>query len=257
MKIRNSFNELKNRGEAALIVYYTFGFPSVAESIKNIELLAENGADMIEIGVPFSDPLADGPVIQKASYTALQNKVNLPLIFDSISELNCDVPLIIMSCINPILAYGLENTLEHSRKAKVSGFIIQDLPVDESDDYISLAYKNEIDTIFLLTPSSTEERIKLGLKRSKGFIYCVSISGITGIRNRVSKTTIDFIQKIKKITEIPVAVGFGISTKNHVQELKKYADGIIVGSRIIKAVMDGDELSSVVRKLKEGTLKVV
>ncbi|MFO7890768.1 MAG: tryptophan synthase subunit alpha [bacterium] len=255
MNIKHTFNELKKKGEAALIAYYTFGFPTVSESIKNVRLLAENGADMIEIGVPFSDPLADGPVIQQACSTALQNKVNLSLIFDSISRLNVNIPLILMSSINPILAYGLEKTLQHSRKANVSGFIIQDLPVDEAADYSSLAEKNSIDTIFLLTPCSTEDRIRLGLMRSKGFIYCVSITGTTGMRKTVTKNTIDFVRNIKKSTDIPVAVGFGISDKVHVKALKNYADGIIVGSRLIKAVIDKEDLGSVVRELKQETLK--
>ncbi len=254
MKIKSKFEELKKRREIAFIAYYTFGFPTVSESIKNIRSLAENGADMIEIGVPFSDPLADGPVIQQASSIALQNKVNLSILFDSISKLDLNIPLILMSCINPILAYGLEKTLKHSRKADVSGFIIQDLPVDEAGGYIDLAKQNEIDTIFLLPPSSTEERIRKGIKRSKGFIYCVSVTGTTGMRKRLSKRTVDFVQRIKRFTDIPVAVGFGVSTKKHVRELRKYADGIIVGSRLIKAVIDKEDLGSVVKELKQATL---
>ncbi|MEJ2627548.1 MAG: tryptophan synthase subunit alpha [bacterium] len=254
MKIEDKFTELQQRGEAALIAYYTFGFPSVAESLKNISLLAKNGADMIEIGIPFSDPLADGPVIQKASYIALQNKVNLPLVFDSLSQLKCNIPLIIMSCINPILRYGLKKTLEQSKRAKVSGFIIQDLPVDEATEYINVANSNKIDTIFLLTPSSTEERIKMGLQYSKGFIYCVSVTGTTGMRNKINNSTIGFIQKVSKLTSMPVAVGFGVSTQEQVRELKKYANGIIIGSRLIMAVMDGENLSYLIRELKQGTL---
>lgn len=254
MKIQSKFDELKKRGETALIAYYTFGFPTVNESLKNIRLMAENGADMIEIGVPFSDPLADGPVIQQACSTALKNKIKLSMLFDAISKLNFNIPLILMSCINPILAYGLEKTLKHSRKADITGFIIQDLPVDEAADYRRIANENEIDTIFLLTPSSTEKRIRLGLENSKGFIYCVSITGTTGIRKKVNKDTIEFISKIKKSADIPVAVGFGVSQRDQVQILKNYADGIIVGSRLIKAVIDKQDLGSVVKELKQATL---
>lgn len=255
MRIEDKFKELTGKQETALIVYYTFGFPSIEESIKNIKILAGNGADMIEIGVPFSDPLADGVIIQQACQQALANNVTLKMIIREVSKFDLKIPLIFMSSLNPVFSYGFNKIFKDSRDAGISGFIIPDLPIDESELYQKFAEEADIDTIFLVSPVSSEKRIKRCLDRSKGFIYCISLTGTTGVRNEVEDSTITFIKNIKEKSDIPAAVGFGVSTREHVKKLASYTDGIIVGSRIIQTVINNENLAAVVRDLKQGTYK--
>jgi tryptophan synthase alpha chain len=218
-----------------------------------IQILEDSGADMVEIGVPFSDPVADGPVIQKASHEALNNGVKLKKILDAVSKLHMDIPLLAMSYLNPLLAYGRDTLLSDMIETGVSGLIVPDLPVDASDGWVDLSQDAGIDLIFLAAPTSPDDRIRRIVKTSRGFIYCVSVTGTTGIREGLAPNISEFLGRIKSASNIPVAVGFGVSGPEHVRSLRDHADGVIVGSRIIRAVMENENLERLINDLKDAT----
>jgi len=252
--IREKFNELKQKNEIALILYMTAGFPSLSESMNNLVEFAKNGADIIEIGVPFSDPVADGPTIQYSSQIALSNGVTLRDIISEINKTKIDIPLVIMSYLNPVLAYGnKESLLKDMKDAGISGIIIPDLPVEESEDWPSLSKDHNIDVIFLAAPTSSGERIRLIAQHSRGFIYYVSIAGTTGVRDKLSSGLSGFIKNMRQATDKPIAVGFGISSPEQIVSLREEVDGVIIGSRIIEAMRKKEDLKIVVRNLKEAT----
>ncbi len=253
MILHNLFSGLRERKESALIAYFTGGFPTLAASAETIRTLAENGTDLIEIGVPFSDPVADGPVIQQASTTALQNGATLRGILDMVRGLNVDIPLVLMSYLNPLLAYGWSECIADARAAGVSGFIVPDLPVDAADTYLPDCRDAGLDLIFLAAPTSTDSRIRAIAKKGSGFIYAVSVTGTTGVREGLPQNLPDFVERIRGETALPVAVGFGVSKAEQIQTLSPIADGVIIGSRLIRAVMDGEDLSALVRNFKSAT----
>ncbi len=251
--IQKKFDELKQRGEIALIVYITAGFPSFEKSMKNVISLAKNGADIVEIGVPFSDPVADGPTIQYSSGVALSNGVTLKDIIDGIKKIKLVKPLVIMSYLNPLLAYGKENLFKDMKDTGISGIIIPDLPVEDSDEWTSLGRVYDIDVIFLVAPTSSLERIRYIVEKSHGFIYCVSVTGTTGARNKLSPGLIRFLKEVRELSDKPIAVGFGISTSQQIKSLRKEVDGVIVGSRIIEAIKKKEDLKELVKKFKNAT----
>lgn len=253
MRIDEKFDLLKKKGEVALIVYLTAGFPTLKELMHNVYLLSENGADLIEVGVPFSDPTADGPTIQHASQVALKKNTCLKNILVELEKIKVDTPLILMSYFNPLLSYGKEKLFRDIKRSGVSGIIIPDLPVEEAREWIKVSNSSGIDPILLVSPTSTNQRIRLIAEYSRGFIYCVSTTGTTGMRDELPIGLLDFIQNIKSMTDKPVAVGFGISTPDHVRLLRDEADGVIVGSRIIEAIEKKEDLREIVRGLKEAT----
>jgi tryptophan synthase alpha chain len=257
MTIRETFEQLKSKNEMALIAYQTAGHPDLETSMKNIQVLAENGADIIELGIPFSDPIADGPTIQVSSQAALENGVTLTQIIEAVSKIEYNVPLVAMSYLNPLMAYGKERLFRDMKEAGFSGVIIPDLPLEETGDrrqetgWAEAAADAGIDLIFLVTPTTSEERLQGLVEASQGFVYCVSLTGITGVRTELPPHLSEFIGKVKSLTDKPAAVGFGISTPEHVQQLKSIADGVIVGSRIVKAITNGEDVGALVRSLKE------
>lgn len=251
--IQEKFNELKTRGEMALIVYITAGFPSLEESMDNAISLAKNGADIIEIGVPFSDPVADGPTIQYSSEAALSNGVTLKDIIKEIKKIKLDTPLVIMSYLNPLLAYGKEKLFKDMRDAGISGIIIPDLPVEDSREWTSLGRTYDIDVIFLVAPTSSPKRIRHIVKKSRGFIYCVSVTGTTGARDKLSPGLIRFLKEVRELSDKPIAVGFGISNSQQIKSFRKEVDGVIVGSRIIEAIKRNEDLKELVKKFKKAT----
>ncbi len=253
MKLSQKFDELKQKNETVLIAYTTGGFPSLQNSMKNIQMLSEAGADIIEVGIPFSDPIADGPIIQEASQIALESGVTLEKIISEIQKLSLSCPLVMMSYINPLLAYGKERLFQDLKRVNISGLIVPDLPIEESEDWIQLSKQSEIDLIFFVTPTSTEERMKFVAEKSTGFIYCISITGTTGVRNQLPDELFDLITKMKMITRRPLAVGFGISTPEHVKTLAGKVDGVIIGSRFIQAIKERENLSGLVEQFKKAT----
>jgi tryptophan synthase alpha chain len=253
MKISETFKKLKQKQEAALIAYTMAGFPSLEESIQNIQLLDKSGADIIEVGIPFSDPIADGPIIQEASQVALRNGATLNKIMDLLKRVVVSCPVVIMSYINPLLAYGKERLLKDLKSSRISGIIIPDLPIEESDEWIQLSRQSEIDLIFFITPTSTKERMQFVAEKSRGFIYCISITGTTGIRNQLPEELFGLITRMKQITDQPLAVGFGISAPEHIEILRDQIDGVIIGSRFIKAIQEKEDLVDLVNKFKAAT----
>jgi len=246
-RIAKKFKALKNTDGKALISYIMAGDPSIEKTEDLIYALEEGGADIIELGVPFSDPLADGPVIQRASERALASKTTLLKVLNMVSKVRerSNIPIVLMTYYNIIFNYDERSFVQDAIRAGVDGVIIPDLPPEEGKLLIGLAKSAGLDTIFLLAPTSSEKRISLISKKSKGFIYYVSLTGVTGIRTKLSATIAPMMTKIKKETAKPVAVGFGISNARQAAEASSFADGIVIGSAIVKIVEDN---------LKSGTM---
>ena len=242
--IGNYIDRLNNKNRKALSVFLTAGFPSRNGFTNIVRGILEAGADMIELGIPFTDPLADGPVIQTSSKTALDNGVNIDYVFNQASELNkfTSKPIILMGYANPILNYGLNNFFKRASDCGVSGLIIPDVPLEEYDFFFE-KQQAEIDIILLTTPTSSDERIKAIDLKSKGFVYCVSIVGTTGVKNNFGNETINNLKRTYSLmTKNKMMIGFGISKPEDIRNFSPYCDGVIVGSRITKSLLDNDGL---------------
>ncbi|MFC1984616.1 tryptophan synthase subunit alpha [Chloroflexota bacterium] len=231
----------------ALIPYVTVGYPTVEATLKVVPLLASSGCDIVELGIPFSDPLADGVTIQRASFRALQNGVTPNLCIEVAEKLSheVDVPLVFMSYFNPILSHGLEEFSSACASSGVSGLIVPDLLPEEGAELEASTQDQGLDLIYLLAPTSTEERIRLVAEGSQGFIYLVSVTGVTGVRDRLPADLETFVTRVRKVAAQPLCVGFGISTPGQASWVARIADGIIVGSQIIQYMEDDDSLVSV------------
>ena len=261
-RIDRTFKILKNRRQVALIPFIVAGDPDLETTEALVLKMAESGADIVELGVPFSDPIADGPIIQAASQRALQNGVNLRDIFGLAERLKgIDIPLVLMTYFNPVFCFGLKDFAEGCQKSGVDGVIIPDLPPEEAGLWISEARRMNLDTIFLVAPTSPPERIRLVGRCSRGFIYYVSVTGVTGTRENLPEEVGLAVKRIKEVSQKPVAVGFGISTPEQAKTVSRFADGIIVGSAIVKIIGEnlkspdlivrvGDFVSSLAKALK-------
>lgn len=253
-RIGSAFKRLKNHGGKAFIPYIMAGDPSFGTTKETVLMLEQSGADIVELGVPFSDPLADGPTIQRASERALKNSVTLRKVIAFVKDVrsSTQIPLILMTYFNPVFKYGPERFIRDAADAGVDGLIIPDLPPDEAADLIHHARKANLDTIFLLAPTSTEDRIRIVTKASRGFIYYVSITGITGSGLLFDGSMERLISEIKGCTDTPVAVGFGVSTPEDAAAVAKIADGVIVGSAIVKKLHETpDTLKDYVISLRQ------
>jgi len=237
----------------ALIAYITVGYPSIEATLKVVPLLARNGCDIVELGIPFSDPLADGATIQKASFSALQNGVTPQRCLEVARQLRQQVaiPLVFMTYFNPVFSYGLEEFCAAGTRSGINGLIIPDLPPEEGTELEDITQKHNLDLIYLLAPTSTEERIRLVAERSRGFIYLVSVTGVTGARDNLPASLAAFVTRVKEIAAQPLCVGFGISTPEQAGQVARIADGVIVGSRIIQLMEAENDLASVGSFIKE------
>ena len=236
-----------------LIPYVTVGYPSIDDTLKVVPLLAASGSDMIELGIPFSDPLADGATIQQASFSALKNGVTPEVCLETAAKLHkqVDIPQLFMTYYNPVFHYGLEKFSRDCVTAGVSGLIIPDLPPEEASPLEATTRKHGLDLIYLLAPNSTDERIKLVASQAQGFIYLVSVSGVTGARKTLPPDLADFVDRVRKVTTKPLCVGFGISSPEQATQVARLADGVIVGSRIIQLMEAEDALISVGKFIRE------
>jgi len=236
-KIAEAFKNKK-----AFIAYLTAGDPSLESTEEFIVALAENGADIIEIGIPFSDPVAEGEVIQDAMARALSKKINPDNIFDMVVRVKkrTQVPLTFMTYLNPLLTYGYDKFFKKCKETGISAIIAPDMPFEEQDEMKEFADKYAIDIVTLIAPTS-DERIEMIAKSSKGFVYFVSSMGVTGVRAKITTDIKGMVGKIKKFTDTPVAVGFGIATGEQAREMTKYADGAIIGSAIVKIIAEHKE----------------
>ncbi|MDP2921630.1 MAG: tryptophan synthase subunit alpha [Candidatus Omnitrophota bacterium] len=252
-RIDKKFKELKKRKQKAFIAFIMAGDPSLAITKKLVPELASSGADIIELGVPFSDPIADGPTIQKASSRGLKSKTTLPDVFNLVrnARLEIDTPIVFLIYYNLVFHYGLEKFVKDAVRSGVDGAVIPDLPPEESKELSRIAKKNRFSMIHLLAPTSSVERIKKVDSVSTGFIYYVSLTGTTGARTRLPKELSANLRKVKRITRTPVCVGFGISTPAQVKEVQKISDGAIVGSAIVKVIEKNIGKKDLVKKVGE------
>jgi tryptophan synthase alpha chain len=250
-------HDLDNKGETALIGYFPAGYPTVADSVEACVAMCESGVDILELGVPYSDPVMDGLVIQVATEKALENGFKLSQFFDAVKQITSrvDTPVLVMSYWNPIMQYGVERFAKDLKAAGGAGLITPDLIPDEAADWLAFSDALDLDRVFMATPSSSQERLDQVARLSRGFIYAVSTMGITGAREDLDAKARAVVSGVRKTdTKVPVCVGIGISTADQVEEVNSYADGAIVGSVFIKAYRDGgiEELKQTVRKLKGG-----
>jgi len=265
-RIEAKFRELRGLREGALVAYLTGGDPDPKTFLANSTALIEGGADIVEIGIPFSDPIADGPVIQASSMRALSNGTTPLRILDMIRELSTQfpVPFVVLSYYNPILAMGLDRFLQKARESGVDGIVVPDLPVEESEEFRNLSLKHNVDNIYLAAPNTSRTRLRTVLDKSKGFLYLVSLYGVTGPRDSLSPQALEAVKAVKSLArgKIPVSAGFGISQPEHVSAvIQSGADGAIVGSALVRIVgnhLDDrseaeTELKKTVQSLKEAT----
>lgn len=233
-------------GYKALIAYITAGYPDYKATAKIAATLAECGCDIIELGIPFSDPMADGATIQKASYQALQQGITPQACLEIAADIRKKIatPLIFMTYYNPVLNYGLKAFCRSCVKAGINGLIVPDLPPEEGLELEKITRKDNIDLIYLLAPTSTDERITVVAARSRGFIYLVSLTGVTGTRNTLSPELESFVKRVKEKAGLPLCVGFGISTPEHARRVAAIADGVIIGSRLIQLIEEDETLTS-------------
>ncbi|MGB2706032.1 MAG: tryptophan synthase subunit alpha [Candidatus Omnitrophota bacterium] len=237
-RIDRLFRDLRKKRKKAFIVYIAAGDPSLGETGKLIIELEKSGVDLVEIGIPFSDPLADGPTIQKASQRALSKGASVKSILRMVhrTRKKVSLPLVFMTYYNPVYHYGLAKFVRDSKSAGVDGVIIPDLPPEEAKEIIGISKKENFATIFLAAPTSTKKRLKDIAARSTGFIYYVSLTGVTGARKKLPRDIIEHVRSLKRITKKPVCVGFGISRPEQARKISRLADGIIVGSAVIKVI---------------------
>lgn len=259
-RIDERFNKLKQENKKALITFITVGDPNMEVSEKVVLAMQEEGVDLIELGVPFSDPSADGPTIQRADERALAGGTDIFKVFEFVEKIRdkVSVPLVFLLYYNVVVQYGAEKFFMRCRSAGVDGLIIPDLPYEESDEISEYTEKYGVHQINLVSPVS-RDRIENIAKNSKGFLYCVSSLGVTGEKTAFSTDFEEFVGTIKKHSDIPACVGFGISNGEHVRELTRYFDGVIVGSAIVRAIDEGntdeeriDNLKNKIRDLKSG-----
>jgi len=238
MKIEKVLRQLKDCGEKALIIYITAGDPNLEVTEELVCSIAEAGADVVELGIPFSDPLADGPTIQQASQRALNGKVTISKILNTIEKIRkkSSVPIALMTYYNPIFHYGLDRFVADSKAVGVDGLIVPDLPLEESRELRDITEGSGVELVSFITPTSAPGRINVISKVAQGFIYCVSVTGVTGTRENLSLDVAEMIRKIRSYTNIPLAIGFGISNPEQAKEATKYADAVIVGSAVVKII---------------------
>lgn len=240
-KIKNKFLELKSKKQKALIAYIITGYPNENGTLSAVRGLVKGGADIIELGLPFSDPLADGPVIQNASHIALQKGINLPKFLSLVKKIRkeTDIPLVLMTYTNLLYKQGYDKFISLAKKAGIDGFILPDMAIEEADEYLRAIRKNKADSIFLISPNTSPKRIKKIVSASSGFLYLVSVFGTTGKQEKIQQYTIDAIKNTKKLVDgkIPIGVGFGISNLKQAKFfIKKGADAIIVGSAFLRLI---------------------
>jgi tryptophan synthase alpha chain len=260
LAIAEAFARARAEGRAALIPYLTLGYPIPYLSLELVEAAVAGGADLVELGIPFSDPLADGPTIQRATHLALQQGMTVARCLEMAEELRArgvEVPLLFMGYLNPILAYGVEAFAQDSAQAGIDGFIIPDLPPEEADEIEAACRHSGLALVYLLAPTSAEERVAMVAECSQGFVYLVSLVGVTGARDSLPPGLVEFVGRVRKVTEMPLAVGFGISTPQQARRVGELADGVVVGSAILRLVEDEPvrKVEDFVRSLRHGLEK--
>ena len=238
-RLDKTLSNARAEGKSVLSPYITVGFPDVPTSVDIAEAILRNGGDLLEIGVPFSDPMADGPTVQKTSFHALQHGVTVETCLDAVRQLRSrgiESPLMLMGYYNPFLKYGLSDLVRDAVDAGVEGLIVPDLPPEESSELETLCAEHNIHQIHFVALTSTDSRIKYICARASGFIYCVAVLGVTGARQSIRAGVAELVGRVKRHTDVPVIQGFGVSSKEHVDAIATYADGAIVASAMFDAI---------------------
>jgi tryptophan synthase alpha chain len=250
-RIQSLFN---GRQRKALIAYLTAGDPAPEKTPELVRALERGGADLIELGVPFSDPIADGPVIQRGAERALRAGTNVLKVLEIAREIrrSSEIPLLLFTYLNPVLKYGLEKLAGDAKDAGIDGCLLTDVSVEEAAPYVGAMRSAGLDTVFLAAPTSTPERLKLVAKYSTGFIYLVSRTGVTGEQASVSESVAPLVGSMRKLCDLPLAVGFGISTPEQAREVASIADGVVVGSAFVRMIEQGGDLEALARALRRG-----
>jgi tryptophan synthase alpha chain len=260
-RITQLFARLKREARKGLIAYITAGDPSPDRTPALIEALERGGADLIELGVPFSDPIADGPVIQRAGYRSLAAGTTVLKVLEIAAEIRTrsEIPLLLFTYLNPVMRYGFEKLAQDAKSAGIDGCLLTDASVEEAGAYVHVMRAAGLDTVFLAAPTSTPRRLKLVAKYSSGFVYLVSRTGVTGERDTISSAVAPLIRSMRAVTDLPLAVGFGVSTPEHVAEIGAQAEAVVVGSAIMRVIEQNAgnvsleiQLESFVRELKHG-----
>jgi tryptophan synthase alpha chain len=258
-RIERSFETLRRRGRTALMPYLTMGYPTRDSALDLVPAITEAGADLIELGVPFSDPLADGATIQASSQRALGNGMTLTLCLDQAAALRArevNIPFVLMGYYNPILRMGVERFAQRAAAAGIDGAIVPDLPPEESDELRAALDRNGIDLIFLLAPTADETRVRAVAARACGYLYLVSLVGVTGARDQLPAGLESFVARVRAVSDLPLAVGFGIGSPAQAARVARIADGAIVGSALIRAIGAADDPVAAARafvaSLREG-----
>ncbi|MCL5291208.1 MAG: tryptophan synthase subunit alpha [Actinobacteria bacterium] len=242
-RITQVFLRLQSEGKTALMPYFMAGYPTVEGSRKAILAASNAGADLIELGIPYSDPLADGPVIQEAGRIALAGGMTTDAVFQLVRSIREEsaIPIVLMTYYNLLFRYGLERFASKVADSGADGVIVPDLPPEEAGPWREAAGLAGLDAIFLVAPTSTPERIALAASASTGFVYCVSLTGVTGERTALPANLVDLVKRVKAVTDKPVAVGFGISTPEQAGEVGRIADGVIIGSALVRLIGEAGE----------------
>ena len=260
-RISALFERLRKDGRKALVAYLTAGHPHPDRTAALVEAMERGGADLIELGVPFSDPIADGPVIQRAGYRAIEAGTNLRRVLRIASEIRdkSEIPLLLFTYLNPVMRYGFEKLAADAKASGIDGCLLTDASVEEAEQYVQVMRGAGLDTVFLAAPTSTPRRLELVAKYSSGFIYLVSRTGVTGERSTISASVRPLVAAMRQHTDLPLAVGFGVSTPEQVAEIGRDADGVVVGSAIVSLIERNREnpsleiqLESFIRELKHG-----
>lgn len=259
-RLKEKFEELKQKGEKALVSYLMVGYPDLETSLKAFEIVLQNGTDILEIGFPFSDPVADGPTIQLAHEVALEKGVRSKEVFElskTLREEFPSVPFLLMTYYNPIFRIGHDKFCALAKDSGIDGFIVPDLPPEECDPLKEAMRDHGLSLVLLASPTSTERRLKLICERTDEMVYFVSVTGTTGARTELPLEQLrEKIATYRRICDKPVVVGFGVSKREHARSISEFADGVVVGSLLVKLTADKrfDELTEKVKELKEGTI---
>lgn len=255
-KLSAKLRELKEKKQAALVSFFPLGFPNMDASINSCKQLVSGGTDILEVGVPFSDPIADGPTIQEASQQALAHGTTPAKCFDAVRKINASVPVMILTYYNLLYKMEVEKFVSEAKKSGVSAILAADLPIEEAGEFEKACTKHGVATVFIVAPNTSSDRVKKIALHTTGFLYLMAHFGVTGEKDKVEELTIQAVKRIKKATSVPVCVGFGISKEEHARTLAQAgADGVIVGSAFVKASRAGESVEQLARKLKNATLK--
>jgi len=257
-RIGKLFEKLKEQKRCGMIAYLTAGDPSPAATPALVAALERGGADLIELGVPFSDPIADGPVIQQAGDRALRAGTTLARVLQMAVEIRkkSEIPLLLFTYLNPALKYGFEKLARDAKAVGIDGCLLIDVSVEEADEYVRVMRHADLDTVFLAAPTSTDERLKLIARYSSGFVYLVSRTGITGVQENIANSALPLVQRMRAHTDLPIAMGFGISKPEHVAALNGMVEAVVVGSAIVRQIeKDSAKLEMFMRELSRPLAK--